>query len=117
MGVDTEVHQAIQPAFQQYIPYLVPMVELDRQSGKPTKEGLRVIGNLTRPDGVLAPKSEVEPVGIGTRVRMMFTKVASGPARPQWTIAHPLCRLPPSASTWPRAFFQVHGVDANPATR
>jgi hypothetical protein len=34
------------------------------QSGEPTKEaGLRVIGNLTRPDGVLAPKSEAEQVG------------------------------------------------------
>jgi hypothetical protein len=39
----------------------VLLVELDTQGGKPTKEeGFRVIGNLTRPDGVLAPKSEVE---------------------------------------------------------
>ena len=76
----TEVHHAIQPAFKQYTPYLVLLVELDTQSGKPTKEaGLRVIGNLTRPDGVLAPKSEVERVGIGTRVRMVFTDVAPGP--------------------------------------
>jgi uncharacterized OB-fold protein len=83
----TEVHHAIQPAFKQYTPYLVLLVELDTQSGKPTKkEGLRVIGNLTRPDGVLAPKSEVERVGIGTRVRMVFTDVAPGLALPQWTI-------------------------------
>jgi len=47
---------------------------------------LRVIGNLTRPDGVLAPKSEVERVGIGSRVRMVFTDVAPGLALPQWTI-------------------------------
>jgi hypothetical protein len=48
----------------------VLLVELDTQSGKPTKEeGLRVIGNPTRPDGVLAQKSEVGRVGIGTRVR------------------------------------------------
>ena len=47
---------------------------------------LRVIGNLTRPDGVLAPKSEVERVGIGTRVRMVFTDVVPGLALPQWTI-------------------------------
>ena len=45
-----------------------------------------MIGNLTRPDGVLAPKSEVERVGIGTRVRMVFTDVAPGLALPQWTI-------------------------------
>jgi uncharacterized OB-fold protein len=83
----TEVHHAIQPAFKQYTPYLVLLVELDTQSGKPTREeGLRVIGNLTRSDGVLAPKSEVERVGIGTRVRMVFTDVAPGVALPQWTI-------------------------------
>jgi uncharacterized OB-fold protein len=80
----TEVHHAIQPAFKQYTPYLVLLVELDTQSGKPTKEeGLRVIGNLTRPDGVLAPKTEVERVGIGTRARMVFTDVAPGLALPQ----------------------------------
>ena len=83
----TEVHHAIQPAFKPYTPYLVLLVELDTQSGMPTKEaGLRVIGNLTRPDGVLAPNSEVEQVGIGTRVRMVFTDVAPGLALPQWTI-------------------------------
>jgi uncharacterized OB-fold protein len=65
----TEVHHAIQPAFKQYTPYLVLLVELDTQSGMPTREeGIRVIGNLVRSDGVLAPKAEVERVGIGTRV-------------------------------------------------
>jgi uncharacterized OB-fold protein len=83
----TEVHHAIQPAFKPFTPYLVLLVELDTQSGKPTKEeGLRVIGNLVRPDGVLAPKSDVEKVGIGSRVRMVFTDVAPGLSLPQWTI-------------------------------
>ena len=83
----TEVHHAIQPAFKQYTPYLVLLVELDAQSGMPTREeGLRVIGNLVRPDGELAPKAEVERVGIGTRVRMVFTDIAPGLALPQWTI-------------------------------
>ncbi|MGZ5905588.1 MAG: Zn-ribbon domain-containing OB-fold protein [Reyranella sp.] len=83
----TEVYHAIQQAFKQYTPYLVLLVELDTQSGMPTKEaGLRVIGNLTRPDCVLAPRSEVERVGIGARVRMVFTDVAPGLALPQWTI-------------------------------
>jgi len=54
----TEVHHAIQPAFKQYTPYLV----------------------------LLAPKTEVERVGIGTRVGMAFTDVAPGLALPQWTI-------------------------------
>jgi len=34
----TEVHHAIQPAFKQFTPYLVLLVELDTQSGKPTRE-------------------------------------------------------------------------------
>jgi uncharacterized protein len=83
----TEVHHAIQSAFRPFTPYLVLLVELDIQSGTPTKEeGLRVIGNLVRPDGVLATKAEVEQVGIGSRVRMVFTDVAPGLALPQWTI-------------------------------
>jgi uncharacterized protein len=45
-----------------------------------------VIDNRAREDGVLAPKSEVERVGMGTRVRMVFTDVAPGLALPQWTI-------------------------------
>ena len=51
-----------------------------------------MIGNLSRPDGVLAPKSEVERVGIGTRVPMVFTVVAPGLALPQST----LTRVPPA---------------------
>ncbi len=83
----TEVHHAIQPAFKPFTPYLVLLVELDTQSGKPTREeGLRVIGNLTTPDGKLASREDVEKVGIGTRVRMTFTDVAPGLALPQWTI-------------------------------
>ena len=92
----TEVHHAIQPAFKPFTPYLVLLVELDTQSGKPTtEEGLRVIGNLVRPDGVLAPKAEVEKVGIGTRVRMVFTDVAPGLALPQWTIDESAAGCPP----------------------
>ena len=63
------------------------MARLDTQSGAPTKEeGLRVVGNLVRPDGVLAPQADVERVGIGSRVRMVFTDIAPGLALPQWTI-------------------------------
>jgi uncharacterized OB-fold protein len=83
----TEVHHAIQPSFKQHLPYLVLLVELDTQSGKPSApEALRVVGNLTTPDGVLAPRADVETVGIGTRVRMVFTDVAPGISLPQWTI-------------------------------
>lgn len=83
----TEVHHAIQPAFKAHTPYLILLVELDTQKGKPTEhEALRIIGNLTTPDGKLAPADLVKTVGIGTRVRMVFTDVAPGLSLPQWTI-------------------------------
>jgi len=34
----------------------------------------------------LAPPDQVRRVGIGTRVRMVFSDVAPGIALPQWTI-------------------------------
>lgn len=83
----TEVHHAIQPAFKQHVPYLVLVVELDTQSGKPTPhEALRVVGNLTTPNGALASRNDVGRVGIGSRVRMVFADVASGLSLPHWTI-------------------------------
>jgi uncharacterized OB-fold protein len=83
----TEVHHAIQPAFKAHTPYLVLLVDLDTQKGKPSEqEALRVMGNLTTPDGKLAPPEVVRRVGIGTRVRMVFADVAAGLAVPHWTI-------------------------------
>ena len=83
----SEVHHAIQPAFRAHAPYLILLVDLDTQKGKPTEhEALRVVGNLVTPDGKLAPPEMVKKVGIGTRVRMVFTDVAPGLALPQWTI-------------------------------
>ena len=83
----TEVHHAIQPAFKAHTPYLILLVDLDTQKGKPTAdEALRVVGNLTLPDGTLAPPEMVRRVGIGTRVRMVFADVTVGLAIPHWTI-------------------------------
>jgi len=83
----TEVHHAIQPAFRAHVPYLVLLVDLDTQKGAPSaEEALRVVGNLVTPDSVLAPPEMVRKVGIGTRVRMVFSDVAPGLALPQWTI-------------------------------
>ena len=83
----SEVHHAIQPAFRGKTPYLILLVDLDTQKGEPTPdEALRVVGNLTTPDGQLAPADQVRRVGIGTRVRMVFSDVAPGLALPQWTI-------------------------------
>lgn len=83
----TEVHHAIQPAFRDHTPYLILLVDLDTQQGKPTEhEALRVAGNLVTADGRLAPPDEVSKVGIGTRVRMVFVAVVEGLAIPNWTI-------------------------------
>jgi uncharacterized protein len=83
----SEVHHAIQPAFKKHTPYLILMVDLDTQKGLPSpEEAIRVVGNLATPDGVLAPPDMVRKVGIGTRVRMVFSDVAPGLALPQWTI-------------------------------
>jgi uncharacterized protein len=83
----TEVHHAIQPAFKAHTPYLILLVDLDTQKGKPTEhEALRVVGNLATRDGTLAPADLVKRVGIGTRVRMVFSDVAPGLSLPHWEI-------------------------------
>jgi uncharacterized OB-fold protein len=83
----TEVHHAIQPAFRDHVPYLVLLVDLDTQKGVPNaEEALRVVGNLATADGALAPPELVRKVGIGTRLRMVFTDIAPGLSLPQWTI-------------------------------
>ncbi len=82
-----EVHHAIQPAFKAHTPYMILLVDLDTQKGKPTAdEAIRVVGNLANPDGSLAPPDMVRKVGIGTRLRMVFSDVAPGLSLPQWTI-------------------------------
>ncbi len=83
----SEVHHAIQPAFRNHTPYLILLVDLDTQKGVPSAdEAIRVVGNLATADGVLATADMVRKVGIGTRVRMVFSDVAPGLALPQWTI-------------------------------
>lgn len=83
----TEVHHAIQPAFRDRVPYLVLVVDLDEQKGRPgAHDALRVAGNLVTAEGDFAPPETVARVGIGTRVRMVFSPVTEGLALPQWTI-------------------------------
>ena len=83
----TEVHHAIQPGFRPASPYAVLIVDLDEQRGRPTThEALRVVGNLVTPDGELAPPERVREVGIGSRVRMVFTSVGPEIALPNWTL-------------------------------
>ena len=82
-----EVHHAIQPAFRAFVPYMILLVDLDTQKGKPSEhEALRLVGNLLTADGEFAPPEMIKKVGIGTRVRMIFKKVSDGFALPHWTI-------------------------------
>ena len=82
-----EVHHPIQPAFRDKVPYLILLVGLDTQKGEPSEhEALRVAGNLVTADGEFAPPEVIRQVGIGTRVRMVFTEVTEGFALPHWTI-------------------------------
>lgn len=82
-----EVHHAIQPAFRQFTPYLLLLVELDEQRGEPGEfDGLRLQSNLATTSGELAPPELVTQVGIGTRVSVVFKDIGEGIAMPLWVI-------------------------------
>ena len=82
-----EVHHAIQPGFKGHTPYMVLLVELDTQKGRPTQhDALRVVGNFVTPDGELAPPEMVRAIGIGSRMRMVFRDVSEGLSLPMWTL-------------------------------
>lgn len=82
-----EVHHPIQPAFKEKVPYMVLVVDLDAQKGAPTEhEALRVAGNLVTADGEFALPEMIKSVGIGTRVKMVFTEITDGFAVPHWMI-------------------------------
>lgn len=82
-----EVHHGIQPAFKERVPYMILLVDLDTQKGKPSAEqALRVGGNLVTPDGALAPPEIVKRVGIGSRMRIVFADVSDGLSLPHWTL-------------------------------
>jgi uncharacterized OB-fold protein len=96
-----EVHHAIQPAFRNHLPYLIPIVELDTQRGQPNADdALRVAGNLATPDGALARPELVAQIGIDSRVRMILKDIAPGLAIPLWTpepLSARACRFPDCA--------------------
>lgn len=83
----TEIHHAIQPAFKNKVPYMVLLVDLDEQKGRPSEhDALRVTGNLVTPDGEFAAPEMIRQVGIGTRVRMVLQKITENFGLPHWTI-------------------------------
>ena len=82
-----EVHQAITNAFRPYSPYMLLLVELDEQRGKPSEfDGLRMEGNLVTSDGSLAGPELIATVGIGTRVRVYFKDIGDNLAIPLWQV-------------------------------
>ncbi len=82
-----EVHQAIQPLFKEFTPYLLMLVELDEQKDKPCEyDGLRMNANLVTPEGDMAPPELVRQVGIGTRLRIVYKDIGDGMALPLWTV-------------------------------
>jgi uncharacterized OB-fold protein len=88
------VTQAIMPAFKDWVPYPVVLVELDEQRGVPTEhEALRMFANLV--DNELGPEQE-ENVAIGKRVEVVFMEIGDGFALPQFR----LTSEPPPGETW-----------------
>ena len=91
------VAHAIMPAFRDWVPYPIVLVELDEQAGQPTADdGLRITANLL--DDNMAPESE-ENVAIGKRVEAVFLEVESGLTLPQFRLsdepaAGPVWRYP-----------------------
>lgn len=82
-----EIHHAIQPAFRKHTPYLLLLVELDSQRGKPDQfDGLRMTANLATADGDLATPEMVKQVGIGTRLRIVYKDVDENVSIPLFTI-------------------------------
>jgi uncharacterized protein len=86
------VTQAVQPAFRDWVPYPIVLVELDEQRGVPWRGGredetvsLRVVANLCRRD-LTRPEAE-ENVAIGKRVEVCFIDLDDNMALPQFRLS------------------------------
>jgi uncharacterized OB-fold protein len=86
------VTHATHPAFKDWVPYPIVLVELDEQRDVPWRDGaegettsLRIIANLCGPDPT-RPESE-ENVGIGLRVEVCFIDLDDTMALPQFRLS------------------------------
>lgn len=86
------VTQAVQPAFRDWTPYPIVLVELDEQKGVPWRGGgedeaisLRVVGNLVTAADPLVAESEGN-VAIGKRVEVCFIDLDDETALPQFRL-------------------------------
>jgi uncharacterized protein len=85
--------QPIQPAFRDFVPYPVVLVELDEQRKLPWLDGaegetvsVRLARNLVRADDPAVPESQ-DLVAIGKRVRACFVPLGDGLALPQFCLS------------------------------
>ncbi len=86
------VTQAVHPAFTDWVPYPIVLVELDEQRGLPWRDGreseavsVRLMANLCRRDDATAPEDE-EQVAIGKRVEVCFVDLGDDLALPQFRL-------------------------------
>ncbi len=79
------VAHAVIPAFRDWAPFPIVLVELDEQSGKPLPgDGLRLTANLL--DEHMNPEKE-ENVAIGSRVEVVFMEGEDGFFLPQFKLS------------------------------
>ena len=88
------VAHTVVPAFRDWAPFPIVLVELDEQSGQPTPgDGLRITANLV--DGDMAPENE-ENVAIGRRVEVVYLDGEDGFTLPQFKLSNE----PPRGDVW-----------------
>jgi uncharacterized OB-fold protein len=87
------VEKAVHPAFADWVPYPIVLVELDEQRSIPWRNGregetvsVRVMTNLCRPEDPMQPEKE-ENVAIGKRVEVSFIQLGDGLAIPQFCLS------------------------------
>ena len=88
------VAHTVMPAFRDWAPFAIVLVELDEQRGQPDQyDGLRITANLV--DENLEPEKE-ENVAIGSRVEVVFVDVDEGFSLPQFKLSGE----PPQGPVW-----------------
>jgi len=88
------VPHAINPAFRDWTPYPVILVELDEQRGVPTEHrAIRMVGNLVAADGSAETEANI---AIGKRVQVTMVDLGDGMALPQWHLS----AEPPEETPW-----------------
>lgn len=88
------VAHTVVPAFRDWTPFPIVLVELDEQSGQPAPgDGLRITANLV--DGEMAPENE-DNVAIGRRVEVVYLDGEDGFTLPQFKLSNE----PPRDQVW-----------------